>query len=109
MPQDTLEQRAVLWTQALVRVPSVSGSPACLQVLETARDLIESTGVEADIRILFPEAPNPVLLARTGRGKAGVTELMLSGHVDVVRPPAWKILGAPASRVTACTDAAQRT
>ena len=56
MPQDTLEQRAVLWTQALVRVPSVSGSPACLQVLETARDLIESTGVEADIRILFPEA-----------------------------------------------------
>ena len=82
MPQDTLEQRAVLWTQALVRVPSVSGSPACLQVLETARDLIESTGVEADIRILFPEAPNP---------------------------PAWKILGAPASRVTACTDAAQRT
>ena len=57
MPQDTLEQRAVLWTQALVRVPSVSGS-ACLQVLETARDLIESTGVEADIRILFPEAPN---------------------------------------------------
>ena len=121
MPQDTLEQRAVLWTQALVRVPSVSGSPACLQVLETARDLIESTGVEADIRILFPEAPNPVLLARTGRGKAGVPELMLSGHVDVVprhelgggppapRPPAWKILGAPASRVTACTDAAQRT
>lgn len=86
MPQDTLEQRAVLWTQALVRVPSVSGSPACLQVLETARDLIESTGVEADIRILFPEAPNPVLLARTGRGKAGVTELMLSGHVDVVPP-----------------------
>ena len=57
MPQDTLEQRAVLWTQALVRVPSVSGSPACLQVLETARDLIESTGVEADIRILFPERP----------------------------------------------------
>ena len=86
MPQDTLEQRAVLWTQALVRVPSVSGSPACLQVLETARDLIESTGVEADIRILFPEAPNPVLLARTGRGKAGVPELMLSGHVDVVPP-----------------------
>lgn len=86
MPQDTLEQRAVLWTQALVRVPSVSGSPACLQVLETARDLIESTGVEADIRILFPEAPNPVLLARTGRGKTGVPELMLSGHVDVVPP-----------------------
>ena len=81
-----MEQRAVLWTQALVRVPSVSGSPACLQVLETARDLIESTGVEADIRILFPEAPNPVLLARTGRGKAGVPELMLSGHVDVVPP-----------------------
>lgn len=80
MPQDTLEQRAVLWTQALVRVPSVSGSPACLQVLETARDLIESTGVEANIRILFPEAPNPVLLARTGRGKAGVPELMLSGQ-----------------------------
>ena len=107
MPQDTLEQRAVLWTQALVRVPSVSGSPACLQVLETARDLIESTGVEADIRILFPEAPNPVLLARTGRGKAGVPELMLSSTSS--RPPAWKILGAPASRVTACTDAAQRT
>ena len=66
MPQDTLEQRAVLWTQALVRVPSVSGSPACLQVLETARDLIESTGVEADIRILFPEAPNPLFRSAAG-------------------------------------------
>ena len=66
MPQDTLEQRAVLWTQALVRVPSVSGSPACLQVLETARDLIESTGVEADIRILFPGPNRPRQNGRAG-------------------------------------------
>ena len=33
MPQDTLEQRAVLWTQALVRVPSVSEIKTAVKAL----------------------------------------------------------------------------
>lgn len=86
MPQESCLRLAPEWTQALVRVPSVSGSPAVLEVLETARRLIHSAAPDAQADILFPDAPNPVLLARTGRGLLGKPSLMLSGHVDVVPP-----------------------
>ena len=88
MPQQTLKERAVLWTQKLVQCPSVSGSPDCITVLEIAKSLIHSevSPEDAQVEIHLAVAPNPVLLARTGKGLPGAPELMLSGHVDVVPP-----------------------
>ncbi|WP_295477939.1 M20/M25/M40 family metallo-hydrolase [uncultured Sutterella sp.] len=78
---------AVAIAQTLVRIPSVSGSPAVFDVVEAVKHILEESAdpsVKVHVCTAVPDAP--VLLAHAGSTDPEAPSFMLSGHIDVVPP-----------------------
>lgn len=85
MTQENVLSRAVEFAQTLVRVPSVSGTPATHDVIRAVEEIL-SRFSRSTSRIAAQSTGAPVLLAHCGSDAPDAPSLMLSGHIDVVPP-----------------------
>ena len=82
---EELLAKSLPFAQTLVRIPSVSGTPATRDVIEAARKMLEENGV-CTTRLAAESCGAPVLVAHAGSDDPQAPSMLLSGHIDVVPP-----------------------
>ena len=82
---EALLDQSLPWAQTLVRIPSVSGTPATRDVIDAARRLLGESAV-CTTRLAAESCGAPVLVAHAGSTDPAAPSMLLSGHIDVVPP-----------------------